>query len=189
MTAATDNGYCASVQALTESLRTACADPADAIRLLLSLATWTPTTLPSTAPVGAAIATLVGAMGQTLRRCALVSLANACAEYEPSSYNDALSIRAQVVQAFDVEILAAADAYQDATYQALRSLRTAVVIDITTRGAQLAALITVTTPAPDSALSLAYRLYGDATRADDLISRADPVHPAFMPTSFEALQS
>ncbi|QHC35346.1 hypothetical protein [Komagataeibacter xylinus] len=188
MTTATDNGYCASVQAMTEALRAACADPADAIRLLLSLANWTPSTQLSTAPVGAAIATLVSAMGQTLRRCALVSLANACSEYQPSSYNDALTVRAQVVQAFDIEILAAADAYQDATYQALRALRTAVIIDITTRGAQLAALVTVTTPAPDSALPMAYRLYGDATRADDLIGRADPVHPAFMPTSFEALQ-
>ena len=189
MTTATDNGYCASVQALTEALRAACADPANAIRLLLSLAIWTPTAQPSTAPVGTAIATLVNAMGQTLRRCALVSLAKACAEYEPSSYDDALTVRAQVAQAFDTEIIAAADAYQDATYQALRALRTAVIIDITTRGAQLAALMTVTTPAPDSVLPIAYRLYGDATRADDLISRADPVHPAFMPTSFEALQS
>ncbi|MFT9385520.1 hypothetical protein [Acetobacter sp.] len=189
MTTATDNGYCAAVQALTEALRAACADPADAIRVLLSLANWTPTTQPSTAPVGAAIATLVNAMGETLRRCALVSVANACAEYEPSSYNDALTLRAQVAQAFDGEIMAAADAYQDATYQALRTLRTTVLIDITTRGAQLAALVDVTTAAPDSVLPLAYRLYGDATRADELISRADPVHPSFMPTSFKALLS
>jgi len=39
------------------------------------------------------------------------------------------------------------------------------------------------------ALAIAYRLYADATRADDLIARVDPPNPNFMPTRFEALSS
>ena len=34
---------------------------------------------------------------------------------------------------------------------------------------------------------LAQRLYGDATRADELIRRATPWHPAFMPTTITVL--
>lgn len=188
MSPTSDNGVCAAAQALTEALRNACADPADAVRLLSDLAVWNLTVTPSTAPIGAAIATLQTAMGQIFRRAALVSLANACATYQPASWNDAISLRSTVATLFDVEIIASADAGQDATYQALRALRTSVIIDLTTRGAQLAKMVTVTTPAPDSALSLAYRLYGDASRADQLIAEADPVHPSFMPTSFQALQ-
>ena len=37
------------------------------------------------------------------------------------------------------------------------------------------------------ALTLAYQIYGDTTRADDLIARADPSHPALMPLAFVAL--
>jgi prophage DNA circulation protein len=123
------------------------------------------------------------------RRTALGSLANACAAYQPTSSNDAQALQAAVAPLFDAEITIAADAGQDATYLALRAMRTAVVKDLIVRGASLPALRVVTSAEPQPALTLAYRLYLDATRADDLIARADPIHPAFMPLSFSALAS
>ncbi|MCK8543991.1 hypothetical protein LNQ35_16945, partial [Yersinia ruckeri] len=39
------------------------------------------------------------------------------------------------------------------------------------------------------ALNIANRLYQDASRSDGLVSMANPVHPAFMPTRFKALSS
>jgi prophage DNA circulation protein len=36
---------------------------------------------------------------------------------------------------------------------------------------------------------MAYRLYGDTTREPGMVSRADPIHPGFMPPSFEALSA
>ena len=90
---------------------------------------------------------------------------------------------------FDAEILFSADAGVDGSYLALRALRTAVAQDLIARGSDLARLTTVTTAVPLPSLTLAYSLYRDATRSDDLIARVDPVHPAFMPTSCQVLTS
>jgi len=184
-----DNGLYEDAVALTEALRAECGDPADAVRLLSSLASYTPTAPDGTAPIAAAMQTVTQALGQAFRRAALSSLGRACAAYQPTSYDDAVTLRAAVAELFDAEILIAADAEQDASYQALRALRTAVLTDLTTRGADLARLTTVTAAKPLPSLTLAYRLYRDATRSDDLIARADPVAPAWMPTSFQALSS
>lgn len=43
--------------------------------------------------------------------------------------------------------------------------------------------------APLPALAIAYRLYQDASRTVDLMARNAVPHPAFMPTTIEALQS
>jgi prophage DNA circulation protein len=64
-----------------------------------------------------------------------------------------------------------------------------VALDLATRGAALPASVQINTPAPQPSLVLAQRLYRDPTRADQLVVFADPVHPAFMPTSFGALAS
>ena len=189
MTITTDNGFASAVQALTEALRAACNDPADAVRLLASLAAYDPAAPSATAPISVGIATVDSCMVQLFRRAALTSLARACADYQPSSFDDAQVVCAMVAAVYDAEMLVAADALEDASYQALRTLRAAVLNDLITRGADLARLATITSPVPRPSLAVAYRLYRDATRSDDLIARADPVHPAFMPTSFQALSS
>jgi prophage DNA circulation protein len=47
---------------------------------------------------------------------------------------------------------------------------------------QLPQLIRYTRPRPPAALTLAYRLYQDATRASELAALNDAPHPLFMPT-------
>jgi hypothetical protein len=54
-------------------------------------------------------------------------------------------------------------------------------------GISTAAVITYTRPSPPVALSLAYRLYQDATRASRLVALDDAPHPLFMPLSGCAL--
>jgi len=174
---------------LTEAVRTAAIDPADQIRILIDLANYSPTPPYSTAPIGNAIATAFTATAAAARRAALVSLANACASYQPSSYNDALEVRTEVTTLFDAEILVAADNDDDNTVAAFQTLRASVIQDLTARGANLPSLVTVTTPIPMAALPLAYRLYADATRADDIVARADPINPNFCPTSMQLLSS
>ena len=181
------NGFYADASALTEAVRNAANSPADEIRQLSALAATTTTPIVSTAPIGQAMATVQTAVGAVCRRAALGSLARACAAYVPSSYDDAVTVRGQVSALLDDEIVVAADAGDIASYGALRALRTAVIDDLTTRGAQLPRLVTVTRNAPLPALLLAWQLYQDSGRADDLTDRADPIHPAFMPTSFQAL--
>ncbi|MEB0312210.1 hypothetical protein QN382_23465, partial [Pseudomonas sp. 10B1] len=67
------------------------------------------------------------------------------------------------------------------------ALRQGIVSALTTTGATLPNLETFTFNAPISALVMANRLYQDPSRADELIQQANPVHPAFMPTSLKAL--
>jgi len=186
MSAETD-AFAASVLALTEALRVSANDPADQIRLMVSLAGFAPAVPMGTAGIGAAMATAAGCTAALCRRAALISLANACAAYQPSSFDDAEALKAQVTTLFDGEVTIAADAGDCATYEMLLRLEAAVAQDLDARGSQLPALMTVTTAVPLPAPVLAYQLYGDATRADDLIARADPPHPAFLPTTLQAL--
>jgi prophage DNA circulation protein len=180
--------FAAAVQALAEAVRAGANNPADQVRILVVLQNFTPVIQPGEG-IGAAIATAQAATAALCRLSALISLAYACAAYQPTSSNDAQSLMALATGFLDAAITVAGDAEQDATYQAMRALRTAVVMDLTVRGANLPALITVTSNEPQPALTLAYRLYLDATRADDLVTRANPVAPMFMPLSFLALSS
>lgn len=143
----------------------------------------------SAAPLVEATATVQAATAALIQRTALISLAGATSAYQPTSYQDAIAMVDLVAPLFDAAALAAADVGDTASYLALNALRAAVVADLLARGAQLPQLITVTTPLPLPSLTLAYELYADATRSDDLIQRADPIAPLFMPTNFQALAS
>ena len=107
-------------------------------------------------------------------------------EVEP---DEALTVRNTVVAFIDAEMLVAGDLGDDSTYTALRALRQAVVADLDERGASLAPLETYTLSDSLPSLVLANRLSQDASRSDELIGEADPIHPAFMPSSFRALSS
>ena len=184
MTVASD-ALVAAAQALTEALRASAVDPADGVRLLVQLIQAPAAPVSSDATTAAA----QGATATMLRRCAFGSLAQACAQYQPATSNEALALVAQVGALFDAEILVAADAGERDVYTALRALRTAVAQDLTTRALNLPSLLTVTVPQPEPSLVLAMRLYGDSYREPGLVARADVVNPLFMPIQFEALSS
>lgn len=179
----------AGIAAVSEAVRNAAQSPADQVRLLSDLAAYSPAVTSSTAPIGSAIATAQSAAAALCRRSALISLCIATSNYQPYSSQDAIALRDNVVTLLDAEMLIAADGGDLATWQAFRDLRSKVVTDLIDRAAQLPAQRTVTTQEPLPSLLLAYQLYGDASRSDDLIARVDPIHPAFMPVSFEALSS
>lgn len=150
--------------ALAQALTASVTDPADQVRLLLEMTGSVPN----------------NPFGHALRRMALTQASVACAAYQPTSYDDALALRELVCGALDAEINAAGDAGDDEVYAAFRALRIAVALDLRTRGDQLPRLRTVTVPVLPPEV-LAYRLYGDATRANDLVARSDPSNPLFMP--------
>src|SRR6185312_15014823 len=142
----------AAVQAVSDAIRAAASDPADQVRLLIDLAT-NGTADATDAPTAA-----------LCRRATLSSLGQALADYQPSTYDDAIAVRDAVCTVLDAEIIVAGDAADDASYAALRAMRAAAVDLLTTLGAQLPRLVTITTPTPMPALALAYALYGDTTR-------------------------
>lgn len=184
MSNATD-ALVAACQVLTEAIRTSAVDPADAVQMLAAFIGFEPVAGspdPATAAAQQATASL-------MRRCALASLALACANYNPASSTEAIALRGQVVALFDGEVVLAANVGDRDTYRTLRALRTAVSADLNARAATLPALVTVTTPVPEPSLVLAWRLYGDTMREPGLVARADVIHPLFMPISFEGLSS
>jgi prophage DNA circulation protein len=131
--------------------------------------------------------TMQSAVADLCQRAALAALASATIAYQPSSYDDAVAVRTRVCGLLSVAAIRAADVGDTGTFLALRSLNAAVAADLTARGAVLPQLVTVTRARPMPSLKLAYDLYGDASRADDLTARVDPQNPAFFPTMFKVL--
>jgi prophage DNA circulation protein len=179
--------FVAAVNALVAAVVAGIASPADQIRLLSALASYTPSGYSSTSPMGQAQTVAQFVTAALVRRAALAAVASAASVYVPSSYDDTLAVRTAVVELIDAELLVAGDMADDATYAALNSVRQAVVLDLDTRGASLATLQTFTLNANLPSLVWANRLYQDPGRSDELIGEADPIHPAFMPSSFRAL--
>jgi prophage DNA circulation protein len=179
--------FAAAAQSLAGTVSATTTDPAAAMQSLSVLAAYSPSVSTTSSAIGSAMATVQSATGALLRRSALASLAVAASAYQPTSSDDAVSVRQALTSLIDGEILTAGDAGDDNSYTALRTLRQAVVSDLDTRGAQLAAMSTFSLAAPLPALVVANRIYRDASRSDELVTQANPIHPAFMPTVFTAL--
>lgn len=179
--------FSVSVQGVVAALLGATTDPGDSMRVCASVSRFYPSSTVPASAVGSAMGVMQSSCGDLFRRAAVVSVCRASASYQPSSYDDAVAIRGKVLALVDSEIQVAGDQGQDATYTALRAVRAAVAQDLTARGANLAKLVTVATPRPIPALTLAQRVYRDSGRADELIAESGCTHPAFMPTSFRAL--
>lgn len=113
-----------------------------------------------------------------LRADAAIERAHAVAEMEFSDYQEAIAVRDSVVAQIDVVADATPD---DNLFNALTAVRSAVVRDIAARGADLARLATVTPDSTLPALVLAHRLYQDATRDAEILTRNPIVHPGFVP--------
>lgn len=177
--------FAAAIQAVAAAMAAAIADPADQVRLFTGFAG-----TPAPPSQGAAAATRAqSAVIDLWRRAALTQLARATALYQPSSYNDAAALRAGVCALLDAEVLIAGNQGEDGVFTSFRALKAAVALDLTTRGATLAPIVTVSFSAPLPAPVMAQMLYQDAGRQDELIAEANVRHPAFMPTRFQALAS
>ncbi|AYW93896.1 DNA circularization protein [Yersinia pseudotuberculosis] len=110
-------------------------------------------------------------------------------QYQPESYDDAVDILTRVCDVVDGAALSAADSGNDEVYQELMDLRGSIVTLLQQTGANLSRVEIVNFNRSLPALNLANRLYHDARRGDALVKMANPVHPAFMPVRFKALNS
>ncbi len=184
LTTANIGSFTDAAHGLATAILNVASTPGDALRGLATMATFT--------PAGAAAGdelVIQEACADVFRRAALSSMAVAGSRYAPSTSDDAAAARDQVLAILDAEVTTAGDQFEDSVFEALETLRSQVVQDLNARGAALPTLVTVHVPASIPSLVLAQRLYRDAGRADELVARARPVHPAFMPTTFQALNS
>lgn len=178
--------YLTAIYALTEAFRAVVNEPSDQIRLLSQLASFPS---PATPLDDTATTSITDTTASACRKAILQSLALAASEYQADDAQEVNDILNLIVPFFDAEILYAADANDIATYNALIALRAAVVNDLQTRGSQLPSLITITETTNLPSVAVAYKLYQDATRDSDVVQRVDPIHPLFMPLSFQVLSS
>lgn len=172
---------------ITAAVRASANDPADQINALVPLLVFTAPVSGGSDAIAVGINICANATAALCRVSALAEVGNAIAAYRPTSYDDAVARQTSVVALIDSESLIAADSGDAATYSALRALRSDVIDLLAARGASLAPLRTYTLSGPMPALAVAQRLYEDGARAADLIARANPIHPAFMPAQFVAL--
>ncbi|WP_421793977.1 DNA circularization protein [Hydrocarboniphaga effusa] len=119
---------------------------------------------------------------QLVRQVAYSQACVASAQMEYSSYDDARDVRDRLMSVADE--LTEAD-IDDAVYSALTGLRAVVAQDIGTRGADLARLVKLQLFDSVPALTLAWSLYGDATRADELVTRNALRDPFFVPAGVQ----
>ena len=126
----------------------------------------------------ASITTEAGRMiRDTVAQVVVIEAAASTAHAEYATADDALADRDAVVEGLDT-IEPAAD---DAVFLGLAELRRAVVTDLTTRGAELPRVRSVTLPGTVPALVAAYRIHADAGRADEIVSRNRIRHPGRVP--------
>lgn len=163
-------------------------DPSFGLATLAGFGSTLPAVL-GTAPAPLQEAANQAALIALIQGSAVAALATVYANTAFASETDADTARDQLGGFIDAQSLAAANLPDDAAYQAWQSLYQASANDLSTRGTQLPDVLDLTFAAPVPALSLAYRLYQDATRAPELIARNDPPCPLFLPLQVEALSS
>ena len=121
--------------------------------------------------------TNTAAINALARRTLLAQAVGATSLLQATVYDDVLVVRNAVTAALDAESLTAGDG----VYSALQVARTATWSDLTARAQGAARLRTYTPPAPLPALAIAYELYGDASRDDEIAQRNQIRHPGFVP--------
>lgn len=116
------------------------------------------------------------ALHALVQRTAAIEAARAAAAIEYDSNDDALSVRDSIADQLD----ALMEGAPDDVFAALSDVRAAMVRDITTRGADLARIVSFTPTTTLPALVVAHALYGDAARDGEVITRNRLRHPGFV---------
>jgi hypothetical protein len=132
--------------------------------------------------------------GGSLVRNSLINLSLATegriiADTEFKSRNAAITLKDQMNEAFDAMEEIAADAMDSETYRALITLHAAVSEHLVTAQYPLPVMLAFRFAQAGPTLVQAYRLYDDASRADELREENGVIHPLFAPGQGRALSS
>lgn len=112
-----------------------------------------------------------------VRQTALAGACRAAAAIDWETYDDALAARTRVLLALDAEL----DRVTPAQYSDMARLRASLVGAVPAPERNLPRLLRLELPGVVSALELAYQLYDDRTRADELVARNRPEYPGRLP--------
>ena len=127
------------------------------------------------------------ALNELLRGACVASAAYVLASVAWPNADAAEAMRIRLLDLADARAEAAADAGRDDLYIAWRGLIAALSTDLRERGQRAPRIATYATPQSLPSLVLAHRLYGDASRADELVALNDVPHPSAMPAEGQML--
>jgi prophage DNA circulation protein len=136
-----------------------------------------PATTPSRLRQGANQAAFV----DLVRRTGVIETMAAVPGAALETRDEAVSLGDRIASAVDSIADAASVAGDDNVFATVSDLHTAVVEDLTARAPDLSGVARVATLQTEPALVAAYRIYGDASRADELVRRNGVRHPGFVP--------
>lgn len=117
------------------------------------------------------------AVVELVRTTALIEAARASSQMTFASRNEAMTVRGELTALLDDVAMTA----PDGVHACLSRLRSAVVRDITARGADLAQVVSYTPRITLPAVVVSHQLYGDARRSDEIVMRNHIRHPGFVP--------
>lgn len=112
-----------------------------------------------------------------VRRASVIEAARAASVAEFTSLDQAISYRDELADQLDQQMETA----DDDSYAAMADLRAALVRYVAATSGDLARLISYTPAATMPALVIAHRLYQDAGREAEIVSRNNFRHPGFVP--------
>lgn len=115
-------------------------------------------------------------------------MASAASDSNPTSRDEAEQITRRVANQLDAALLVAGDRADDDLYGELLLVRSSFLEAMSAISGGLSELMQFNSAQPLPALTLASRLYQDASRADELIQESSVPHPAFMPVSMKVLR-
>lgn len=124
---------------------------------------------------------------RVFRIAALSAYTEAAIRVAYPSRQEGVTARADLVELYEAEIEALAGARHAPIYVELIKARNAAVDMLSRTITDLAPVITVSAPVSMPSLFWSWRLYQDPTRAGEIVSRNNVIHPSFCPTTFEAL--
>ncbi len=166
-----------------------CTDAASAIAVFKNLAAFAPVALPATvvAPSDAVEITNESAFAGAVRTLATVLYCKAVSIADYGNRGEAVQAKADLVETVYQQIVNAGTDL--GTVDALNNARDAAVKALNARITSLAPVLDITAPRSMPALYWAYRLYGDATRAQEVADRNAVADYLYIPSEFEALAS
>lgn len=116
------------------------------------------------------------ALDRLVQRLGLAALADAIVLVDFASHDEAASARDQVAEALETAMeTAGGDVYDE-----LSRARSAMATQVTEQSADLPIVQTITIDSPTSAIEIAWRLYQDPDRADEIVARNNIPHGGFI---------
>lgn len=187
----------AAASVVTMVRQLADAMPADtAVRAMLEIVDAFPAPPASTATIaGKAYASAnavratanAAATARLVRLAALTAYAEAVMRQSFAARPDGITARAEVAERFETELYETTGAANADLYVGIETLRGGVISWLTQLITTLAPVVKIETARIMPSLAIAWTMYADPVRADELVARNKVRHPSFMPREIEAL--